>query len=240
MSRHCNLQGQIPPGRFTLVEMLVVISIIAILMAILLPALGKAKAISKEALCTSNQRQISIGIVNYAGDYNDYRPSIYDGRSWPLVLTDGAYLTFPGTGKTTFWLCPASKLNALPSGEVMKMRKTYGLNRDFPYPATTSTSGYYKLSASACPSDDVLLADSMCLDSSSPSIWAEPIYFFYKTKVTTKYYIHRIHNGRTSACFIDLHVSKLTNDGLGGLNSYKYTPSQPFVTVSELMQETTF
>jgi type II secretory pathway pseudopilin PulG len=222
-----------------LIEMLVVVSIIGILMAMLLPALGKAKAISKEALCTSNQRQIGIGIQNYASDHSEYRPSVFDGRCWPLVLTDSAYLDLPGAGKATFWLCPASKLNALPSGEVSKMRKCYGLNRDSPYPAATSTSGYYKLSASTCPSDDVLLADSMCLDS-SPAIWAEPIYFFYKTKITTKYYIHRIHSGRASACFIDLHVSKLTNDGLAGLNSYKYTPSQPFITVSELMQETTF
>src|SRR5690242_16216935 len=100
---------------FTLIELLVVVAIIAILAALLMPALSKAKERGRRARCLSNLRQIGVSIHLYAGDYRDaFVPTDWvNGHdiwfSAPVDLghlLSEKYLPMPGNNNHVFY-CPS-------------------------------------------------------------------------------------------------------------------------------------
>lgn len=73
---------------FTLIELLVVVAAIAILVALLMPALGKAREAAKKATCAGNQKQLGAVSFSYGNDYEEFTPN---------------YVYYPGTYTSVYW-----------------------------------------------------------------------------------------------------------------------------------------
>lgn len=81
------------PEIFTLIELLIVVAIIALLMAMLLPALGQAKGFALRSSCAGTIRQLGLAFESYAQDYDGFLPG--GGESWmrdiyPYVYSGGS------------------------------------------------------------------------------------------------------------------------------------------------------
>ena len=125
-----------PAPAFTLIELLVVIAIIAILAAMLLPALAKAKARAYTTQCTSNLHQISLGQTMFSDDNNGFYPLSGGTIPWNSITPDAAgnswmQQIFSYVQNTNVFHCPANNLFPVaPAGATMV---TYAAQSPFNY-----------------------------------------------------------------------------------------------------------
>lgn len=87
---------------FTLVELLIVITIISILAAMLLPALYKAKASAQGTLCASNMKQIGTGLTMYANDNKDWLPTTGWHCDWTARVAQYVGVTYDINDSSTY------------------------------------------------------------------------------------------------------------------------------------------
>lgn len=118
---------------FTLVELLVVVGIIAILAALLTPALASAKRKAQALQCTSNLRQIGLASLMYANDHTEGLPGAYGYMGWSagggvgfietqrdIQFVLAGYLGGTNSMDSRVWVCPLAAKYGYPNGGLFK------------------------------------------------------------------------------------------------------------------------
>lgn len=151
---------------FVLVELLVVIAIIAILAAILFPVTVRTRGKGRQAACTSNIRQIAIGILMYAQDYDErLLLAVHPCAFWPgesaighsYVTPNLAYghLLLPYCKNTNIFICPSGS----PADECCRRTYLYPDNLHDPSSVGAPAAGY-PLAAFDAAAETVIVQDS--------------------------------------------------------------------------------
>ena len=199
---------------FTLIELLIVVAIIAILAALLLPALNKVRDRARTISCLNNLKELSRVMHFYANDYKNYSITRQNSSPWPNWLVNYHYVR---THREPFLFCPTLRDQSTSSST--PQWHTYGHNyiawedhhkfwvdRGFGRFAIIndgSTSMYLHLTGIKKPSQLPHFADTVNLNYSPPlGSWMCPLRHQNGTEMISYH-----HAGNSNIAFIDGHAA---------------------------------
>lgn len=212
---------------FTLIELLIVIAIIAILAALLLPALGKAKEISKGSGCINNIKQIGLSCLMYSDDFNGRLPNwLYSSNpneqpTWSMLVAPYLNIRLKKTNQRTVFICPSDPVKDPSNYSSFVGHNSYACNGWFMNGAlldcisgTAGTYGSRKLASIKKPSQAILLVEQQHVNNSIG--WGDYSGLFYDKNKTTaaRCYTKSVglidyHFGGNNWFFADGHAQKM-------------------------------
>lgn len=188
--------------RFTLIELLIIIAIIAILASMLLPALDKAKRQGKLIICSTNLKNLGIANVSYQNDWEGYIVPNYEYYWWedglcPYLGIEGGYelKSKPRHKPGNIFTCGEQ-----PEGNFNGNMPSFGRNSGCGDGGAFDTTGK-KITKFKCPSGKVFLADDAKNDNIQQTIQFSPYEYDSNGTLSIR------HVGqRCNIIFLDGHV----------------------------------